>query len=169
MSVPYVPMPKAINDRIDYSTDWKSPWKQDLVRKNVTVTRYPVFIRSLVKVPGIYMIRDKETKRMLYIGRALTDLKNTLVRHFYPWAKDRRGKHRRVIVDRTLVEVKCYKIRKEWVSDTEARLILLHRPVENIRLENCIDPTQLDLPLQDEGFVSFGAGYESNVESFQEL
>jgi hypothetical protein len=128
-------MPRSITKRCTRQSEWKCPWTRDLVRKNVAVTRWPVWVRGLAGESGIYLIRDRETKEMLYVGRGRIDLKGALLRHFHQWGYDRRGVHRRVLFDREAVEVKVYLVPVPWVVVTEADLIALHRPRENARPE----------------------------------
>lgn len=130
------PMPLSLRRRCSYQSEWRSPWKRDAVRKNVMATRWPVWVRQLRSRAGIYFIRDAATKKMLYIGRGQKCLKDALVRHFYHWGIDVRGAHRRVVLDRRLVEVKVWYVRQRvWVPATEADAIAMYAPSENRRQE----------------------------------
>lgn len=129
------PVPRSIKARCDYATEWRRPWKPDLVRRNVAVTRWPIWIRSLIGKSGIYFVRNGSNKQLLYIGRSKTCLKSTLLRHFRVWSSDRPGGHRRAVFDRSIVEIKIYLVRSEWVVATEADLIALHYPPMNLRSE----------------------------------
>ncbi len=128
-------MPTSIKARCSYCSEWRSPWKTDGLRKNVCVTRWPVWIRGLRGKSGVYFIRDCETKEILYVGRGRTCLKSVLVRHFHVWGEDLRGRHYRTVFDRERVEVKFYLVRPEWVTATEADLIAVNRPPANCRPE----------------------------------
>ena len=48
---------------------------------------WPDFVRDLRGKSGVYIIRDRETKRPLYVGESHTGrLKKTLLRHFQAWS-----------------------------------------------------------------------------------
>ena len=138
-------LPRNIKDRLYGKVEWKCPWQTSKLHKNVAVTRYPVWVRDLDKESGIYFIRDRITKKLLYIGRSESDLKVTLCRHFRSWGPDRRGPHKRHVFDRQTVEVKIYKIKPEWVVATEAQLLKLHETELNERMETSRIPGEDDM------------------------
>ena len=127
--------PRALGARCDSRSEWRSPWKTDAVRKNVTVTRYPVWVRALRGKSGVYLVRDRVTKQVIYVGRGRTCIKKSIVRHFQAWQDRNRLWHHYALFDREAVEVKVYCIRPEWVIATEADLIALHKPTLNVRRE----------------------------------
>lgn len=129
-------VPNTILTRCAYRSPWRSPWKPDLVRKNVTVTRFPIWVRSLRGLPGVYLIRETTTKDVVYVGRGRTCVKRALLRHFFSWRDDPRGPHHRALFDRAAVEVKVYILRDpSWVVSTEADIIKKYMPSENWRME----------------------------------
>lgn len=135
-------VPRSIKARLLRATPWQSPWKVDRVRKNVTVTRWPLWVRNLRGRPGVYLVRDAASREVLYVGRG-RDVREALLRHFHAWGPDRDRPHRRVVFDRARVEVKVCFVRVDrdgeplpgWLAATEADLIARHRPRENVRLE----------------------------------
>lgn len=48
---------------------------------------YPDWLRVLTKVSGVYGIRDKRTKRVLYVGSSNRKLYSTITRHLQGWRR----------------------------------------------------------------------------------
>lgn len=99
------------------------------------VTRWPSWVRWLADQSGVYFIRDVETKELLYIGRSIGNLKRTLLRHFGAWGYDLHHQGYRTVFDRCEVEVKIYIVAVEWVIETEADLLAIHKTEMNARSE----------------------------------
>lgn len=55
---------------------------------DVPGSRYPAWIRNLVGRCGVYVIRDRRTRRVLYVGESHSGrLYETLTRHFQAWGR----------------------------------------------------------------------------------
>ena len=46
---------------------------------------YPTLLRVLTRARGVYAIRDKRTKRVLYVGSSANTLYSTVSRHLQRW------------------------------------------------------------------------------------
>jgi len=52
--------------------------------------RYPFAIRELTHARGVYVIRDKSTKKVLYVGSSANRLYSTATRHFQDWRRNKK-------------------------------------------------------------------------------
>lgn len=138
----------SVRDLLRRSTGWKRVWAEDRVRKSVTRTRWPLWVRNLRGLPGVYLVRRAGEKTVLYVGRSEKCVKDALLRHFRAWGDDQRGPHRRVLFDRRVTEAKVYVFREaSLVRETEAALIRKHDPPENVRRERAaLEPGSCDGP-----------------------
>ncbi len=48
---------------------------------------YPLLLRVLTTACGVYAIRDKATKKILYVGSSKNTLYSTATRHFQSWKR----------------------------------------------------------------------------------
>ena len=65
---------------------------------------FPQWLNDLRNLSGAYIIRDRRTREILYVGESHTgNLARTLKRHFYPWRDDPERRHN--TYDRQAVEV----------------------------------------------------------------
>lgn len=51
---------------------------------------WPSWLRSLDRACGVYIIRDKASKRVLYVGSSLRALYDTITRHFQGWHRSKK-------------------------------------------------------------------------------
>ena len=51
---------------------------------------YPEWLRMLRKIRGCYVIRDKASKRVVYVGSSKSTLYGTITRHFQQWKRNQR-------------------------------------------------------------------------------
>jgi excinuclease UvrABC nuclease subunit len=51
--------------------------------------KYPDWLRVLTKSSGVYAIRDKRTKRVLYVGSSNRKLYSTITRHVQSWRRSK--------------------------------------------------------------------------------
>jgi hypothetical protein len=54
---------------------------------------YPFALRGLTKARGVYLIRDKRTKSIVYAGSSKNSLYGTLSRHFQSWRRAKKFWH----------------------------------------------------------------------------
>ena len=52
--------------------------------------KYPDWLRVLTKSSGVYSIRDKRTKRVLYVGSSNKRLYGTVTRHVQSWRRSKK-------------------------------------------------------------------------------
>ena len=84
---------------------------------------------ELKHVPGVYLIRDKITHQLLYIGFSGSNLYKTMYRHFQSW-NDRQ--QIRITYDRDRVQVRVVYCRSASVaSKLEKGLIIKYEPKDN--------------------------------------
>jgi hypothetical protein len=104
--------------------------------------RYPEWIRSLRGESGVYVIRDRATAEILYVGEShASKLYETLTRHFQLWRRYKgfwRGQYAEghdpgVTYERNSVEVAARITTPASAIDEEARLIRRLSPRDNLR------------------------------------
>ena len=79
---------------------------------------------------GVYIVREQNSTKVLYVGFSATDVYKALYRHFQSW-KDRR--QQRVTFDRWRVVVRVvYCSNKTTAARLEKALIIKLQPSENI-------------------------------------
>jgi excinuclease UvrABC nuclease subunit len=89
---------------------------------------WPQFVRDLRGKSGVYIIRDRESKRTLYVGESHTGrLKKTLLRHFQAWS----GKTAGQTYSRNAVEIAVEIVAPEKSVDRQNRLIATLQPRDN--------------------------------------
>ena len=103
---------------------------------------YPEWIRNLRGESGVYVIRDRSTSEVLYIGESHTSkLYETLTRHFQRWRRWKgfwRGQYGEghdpgLTYERNSVEVAARITTPARAIDEEARLIRRLSPRDNLR------------------------------------
>lgn len=90
---------------------------------------YPDWIRELVDKSGIYVIRSRRSRKVLYVGESHTGrLYGTLTRHFQGWNREVNewdpywGRATGRVYDRAAVEVAVYVTRadraavQQWIT-----------------------------------------------------
>jgi hypothetical protein len=101
---------------------------------------YPEWIRALKDKAGVYIIRDIETREIVYVGSSSKQLYATLTRHFQTWRRSKRfwrgqygqGHDPGLTYPRGRVEV-AVRITSPSVSlDEEMRLIRKLTPRDNL-------------------------------------
>jgi len=97
---------------------WETPYKNERTTKGFTV-----------KKTGVYLIRSKETKRLLYVGMSKSCLYKAMYRHFQEW-NDRRC-YRIVYLNRDDYEVRIILVDFSRVDYIERRLIRVLNPQDN--------------------------------------
>jgi hypothetical protein len=104
--------------------------------------RYPTWIRDLRGESGVYVIRDRATAEILYVGESHTSkLYETLTRHFQTWRRFKgfwRGQYAEghdpgLTYPRNSVEVAVRITTPSRAVDEEARLIRRLSPRDNLR------------------------------------
>ena len=105
--------------------------------------RYPDWIRGLKQKNGVYIIRDRDSGQIVYVGESHSDrLYATLTRHFQAWADtfDTAGP----TYHRADVEVAIIVVHKTHAMRLQNELICVLSPVDN-RLECSANQIQEDL------------------------
>jgi hypothetical protein len=108
--------------------------------------RYPEWLRSLRGTPGVYVIRDRQTAEVLYVGVARR-LYETVTRHLQTWRRwkrwwngayaDNSGNDPGVTYERDQVEVAVRPLPLDQAGDEERRLICALKPRDNLNLTDC--------------------------------
>ena len=104
---------------------------------------YPTLLRVLTKARGVYAIRDKATKKVLYVGSSASTLYSTVTRHMQRWRRAKgywsghygKAHDPGLTYQRHAVEVAIEVMRKN--ADhlaREAELIAALRPRDNLVL-----------------------------------
>lgn len=89
---------------------------------------WPLFVRELRGKSGVYIIRDRETKAVLYVGESHTGrLKKTLLRHFQAWS----GKTAGPTFSRNSVEIAIETTSESAAVTRQNALIADLRPALN--------------------------------------
>ena len=102
---------------------------------------YPEWLTVLKHVRGCYAIRDKRTKRVLYVGSSKHALYATTTRHFQQWKRDKKwwsklygaGHDPGVTYDRSAVEVAVHAMLPtgDYLGE-ESCLIAKYKPRDNL-------------------------------------
>jgi len=100
------------------------------------------------KVPGIYLIREKSSKEIIYIGMSKSNAYKALYRHFQVW-NDRQ--YRVVYQDRDKYEVRVILISYQEAIILERKLIKKYKPRDNrefyeYKEENTMVPEMEECP-----------------------
>lgn len=141
------------SDRIDPAAIMKQ-WEHvgdrgALVARNASTTYrrigasgepYPQWVRDLKGESGVYLIRDADTRELLYVGSSTRRLYDTLTRHFQRWRRYKgfwRGQYGEghdpgLTYPRDRVEVAVRITRADDALDEESRLIARLRPRDNL-------------------------------------
>ena len=93
---------------------------------------YDAWLQALKGQPGAYVIRDRRTRRVLYVGEAHNrggGLYDAITRHFQAW----RGRTAGVSFDRSAVEVAVSRTRKDEAIEEQNRLIRALDPYHNVQ------------------------------------
>ncbi|MFT3700200.1 MAG: hypothetical protein QM831_44045 [Kofleriaceae bacterium] len=101
---------------------------------------YPEWIRALKDKAGVYLIRDRTTGELVYIGSSAGRLYQTLTRHFQSWRRFKsfwRGQYGRghdpgLTYDRSSVEVAVRLTTSNDAIEEEMRLIARMSPRDNL-------------------------------------
>lgn len=89
---------------------------------------YPEWVRDLAGKSGVYLIKDRESGRLLYVGESHSGrLKKTLLRHFQAWTGRTAGKK----YDRGAVAVAVIMTTPAAAVARQDALILSLRPRDN--------------------------------------
>jgi excinuclease UvrABC nuclease subunit len=89
---------------------------------------WPMYVKELRGKSGVYVIRDKDDKRPLYVGESHTGrLKKTLLRHFQAWS----GKTAGPTYSRSAVEIAVLVTDKDRAVTTQNKLIDELEPRDN--------------------------------------
>ena len=141
------------NDRIDPSAmmrGWELvPDPNALVARNASLVyrpvggageSYPEWVRALRGKAGVYIIRDRDTHEILYVGSSATQLYDTLTRHFQAWRRYKgfwkgqyaEGHDPGLTYERDSVEVAVRVTSPGVAFDEEMRLIRKLTPRDNI-------------------------------------
>lgn len=102
---------------------------------------YPTLLRVLTRARGVYAIRDKASKKVLYVGSSANTLYSTISRHLQTWRRAKgfwRGQYSKahdpgLTYKRASVEVAIEVMRKN--ADhlvREAELIAALKPRDNL-------------------------------------
>jgi hypothetical protein len=139
--------------RVDPSlvmSGWQSvPDPGALVARNASLTYrpvgasgepYPNWIRALRDQSGVYVIRDRQTHEVVYVGSSSGRLYDTVTRHLQQWRRYKgfwRGQYGQghdpgLTYDRDSVEVAIRVTSPSKCLDDEMRLIARLRPRDNL-------------------------------------
>jgi hypothetical protein len=100
---------------------------------------YPEWVRALKGKAGVYVIRDAESREVLYVGSSAGRLYDTLTRHFQVWRRWKgfwkgqygEGADPGLTYPRAEVEAAVRLTKPEDALDEEMRLIARLRPRDN--------------------------------------
>jgi hypothetical protein len=101
---------------------------------------YPDWVRALDGRAGVYVIRDRESREIVYVGSSAGRLYDTLTRHFQTWRRFKgfwRGQYGEghdpgLTYDRDSVEVAIRLTTPSRSLDEEMRLIRRLKPRDNL-------------------------------------
>lgn len=101
---------------------------------------YPDWVRALKDKAGVYVIRDAETREIVYVGSSAGRLYDTLTRHFQTWRRFKgfwkgqyaEGHDPGLTYDRDSVEVAVRLTSPAASLDEEMRLIRRLKPRDNL-------------------------------------
>lgn len=91
-------------------------------------------LRHLHKKSGVYLIRNKTTKELLYVGMSKSSIYSALYRHFQDWSMSKQ--YRVWYMNRCDFEVRCIVVNRSRVGYVEKRLIAYFNPKDNIVKHN---------------------------------
>jgi hypothetical protein len=102
--------------------------------------RYPAWVRALKGKAGVYIIRERDTREIVYVGSSSTQLYSTLTRHFQQWRRYKgfwRGQYSAghdpgLTYPRDDIEVAVRITTPSTSLDEEMRLIARMRPRDNL-------------------------------------
>jgi hypothetical protein len=149
-----------VRDLILRRTPWQRAWAQDGRRPNAPITRWPLWLRQLAGVSGVYFFRETGKRPIIYIGRAL-DLHDRIRRHFNAWNEAAYGRaHHHATYDRNTIEVRVYVVAPENIAAVEAFFIAKCAPRDNRRAESAAlpdrEPGEDDAPIAPTAEVAAG-------------
>lgn len=112
---------------------------------------YPEWVRALRGMSGVYVIRDRGTREVLYVGESHSgNLYETMTRHFQRWTRWKRwwdgqyaetaGNDPGLTYPRDAVEVAARITTQDEALDEEHRLIERLRPRDNLRGQPVDEP-----------------------------
>jgi hypothetical protein len=119
---------------------------------------YPEWVRALRDQSGVYVIRDRGTREVLYVGESHSgNLYETMTRHFQRWTRwkrwwdgqyaDTSGHDPGITYARDAVEVATRVTTQNDAIDEERRLIERLRPRDNLRGQPVDDEPDDDEPI----------------------
>lgn len=107
---------------------------------------YPAWVRELKKRSGVYVIRLRKDRTVVYVGSSQTRLYDTLTRHFQVWRRFKgfwreagfgEGNDPGLTYDRGNVEVAVLLTSAADAPHEEAKLICRLMPRDNVIFELC--------------------------------
>lgn len=104
--------------KILFSSKWFKPYKG---KRTTLPNRY-------YSKPGVYLIKSRQTGKIMYVGHSTTSLKRTLYRHFQQW-NDRQQD--RYVYDKHRYMVKIYRTTARIAPRLEKALIQKLSPPHN--------------------------------------
>ncbi len=101
---------------------------------------YPVWVRDLDGKAGVYVIRDRDSREVVYVGSSATQLYATLTRHFQAWRRWKgfwkgqygEGHDPGLTYERDSVEVAIRLTSPSKSLDEEMRLTARLKPRDNV-------------------------------------
>jgi hypothetical protein len=101
---------------------------------------YPAWVRALKAKAGVYVIRERDTREIVYVGSSSGSLYGTLTRHFQSWRRSKQfwrglrgeGHDPGLTYARDSVEVAVRTTSSSTSLDEEMRLIARLRPRDNL-------------------------------------
>ena len=127
----------SINGKILYRSKWFRPYKKG---KTVLPSKY-------YKKAGVYIIRSKQTKKLIYVGYSANNIKRTLYRHFQNW-NDRQQD--RFVYDKNKYELKIYRTGSKTAARLEKYLIDKLKPRDNkLKYPSLFEQGEQEYPYKD--------------------
>jgi hypothetical protein len=126
-----------INGPILYRSKWFAPYRNGK----------PQLANKYYKSAGTYLIKSKQTGRILYVGYSSNNLKRTLYRHFQQW-KSRSQETR--TYDKSKYLVKFYRLGSKAAARYEKFLIDKIKPKHNkLKYPSLFKEGETETPYKD--------------------
>jgi excinuclease UvrABC nuclease subunit len=112
-------------------------WTPAYINNNTATTKRFTFKKS-----GVYLIRNKISKDIIYIGMSKVNVYKTLYRHFHQW--NDYSQRRVTYQSRENYEVRVILVEIELVAKLEIKLIKKYKPVDNYEKYDNIQDAEIE-------------------------